>query len=205
MSNINLPDDYYIARPTAWGYTKSRNGYEQFAIEFSIRFDDGGSIEMTHFIGIQNEKGQEIMEKSCRTCGWTGSDFGAIELDVNADVRLKIEKDGEYGSKIKFIDPVDGARGGGLIARQRMQASEQASLVAKLNARAKTRPAAAPSAAAPARPATAATNARPAPSQNTRPASNARPAPAAAPKSDWFPGGEGDADGGPDGSDTIPF
>lgn len=140
---IDIKEGRYTANVVCWGFTyrDTKNGRQnQFAIEFDIDADGAeyAPTRLTHFIGIDNDKGLEILDKQLATCGWKGGDYGSIELDTATKVSVKVEIDGDYGPKIKYIDPLDGGPGGGLIARKKLNGNEEAAVIARLNARAKT-------------------------------------------------------------------
>lgn len=204
--SIEIKNGKYTATVVCWGFTyrETKNGRQnQFAIELDIDADgeEYAPTRFTHFVGLDNEKGVEILDKQLASCGWTGDDYSKIELDTTRKVRVTIENDGEYGPKVKYIDPLD-SMGGGLIARKKLDEREQASLIAKLNARAKSRPASggtpAPTQSRPA-PAQAPKPAAPRPAQAKPPAPKQPAAAAAADEnSDWGFGSEG-------GSEGIPF
>jgi hypothetical protein len=203
---IDIKEGRYAANVVCWGFTyrDTKNGRQnQFAIEFDIDADGAeyAPTRFTHFIGIDNDKGLEILDKQLATCGWKGGDYGSIELDTATKVSVKVEVD-DYGPKIKYIDPLDGGPGGGLIARKKLGGNEEAAVIARLNARAKTATAAGAQRSAP----TASKSAAPRPAAPQRPAApkpTARPA-ASAPKtdgnSDWGFGDEPEAD-----TNGVPF
>jgi hypothetical protein len=205
---IDIKEGRYTANVVCWGFTyrDTKNGRQnQFAIEFDIDADGAeyAPTRFTHFIGIDNDKGLEILDKQLATCGWKGGDYGSIELDTATKVSVKVEVD-DYGPKIKYIDPLDGGPGGGLIARKKLGGNEEAAVIARLNARAKTAPPAGAQRSAP----TASAASRPTAPRTAAPAASRPPAPKpAAPKaapadtnSDW--GFEGD---GANGGGGIPF
>lgn len=207
--STEIANGRYTAKVVCWGFTKTEKGSDQFAIEFDI--DVHGSeyapTRHTHFIGLQSDKGLEILDKHLAACGWKGDDYGSIELDTNTPVSLKIEND-DYGPKVKFVDPVGG--GGGLVERKRMNENDQRAVVAKLNARRKSQPASARPATSggqPPKPTAPAASAAPRPAAPTKPQAPRAAAPkqAAPPKedtnSDWGFEGSGDQDGG----SSIPF
>ena len=137
MGSIDIQLGNHEGTPTCWGFTTSKNGHDQFAIEFAIEVqnDDGSArvVHMTRFGGLEGE-GFQYTVQDLRTCGWTGDDLGAVQLDTAKKVRLVLEDRG-YGPQIKSIYPLDGGAGGALIRKQAMDEEKKRALAAKLNAR----------------------------------------------------------------------
>jgi hypothetical protein len=138
MGNIDIQPGNHEGTPTCWGFTTSKNGHDQFAIEFAIETtgEDGNprTIHMTRFGGLEGE-GFQYTVQDLRTCGWVGEDLGAVQLDTAKKVRLVVFIDGEWGPKIKSIYSLDGGGGGALIRKQAMDEEKKRALAAKLNAR----------------------------------------------------------------------
>ena len=224
MEANELAEDFYDAKPVCWGFTETKNGVPQYTIEFSVTaYSEAGpeAVSVLHRQGFSSDKSVEILTEQLRACGWKRTDFGAVDLDTDTVVRVKIVQD-EYGAKIKGIYAKNGAS---VVQRYGLDEDKKKAAVAELNERlrqmglaapasspvsvAHRAPAAAP-AAAPARaPAPAAAPAqRPqtAPQRQAapaaRPATQARPAqrpaqqpaPQAAPPEGWF-GGDAEQQG----------
>lgn len=135
---IDLQPGKYTGKPTCWGFTTTKNGYEQFAIEFAIEVHDAdGVVSVVHatkFGGMEGE-GFEYTVQNLRTCGWTGTDFNDVQLDTTKAVRLIVEDKGTgYGAEIKSVYPLDSG-GGVLIKKQAMAEDKKRELAARLNAR----------------------------------------------------------------------
>jgi hypothetical protein len=218
MSTIdtsNIANGFYNAKPTCAGLTKSKNGHDQFAIEFAIEIEDQAEpVVMTTFCGldgtkqIQRKDGStttslEITMDQAELCGVDTSldlrQWGE-SIDTNAQVRVKVEWEeynGESNPRIRGVYPPGGS--GGLIKKNAMDDSSAAAVATKLNAQIKALRAKR-GASGGARPAT--TPQRQAQRQaqpQTRPANGVRPAQPRRSDPDF---------GGPvddDGSDTIPF
>ena len=135
MAHVDIAVGNHVGVPTCWGFTVSKNGHDQIAIEFAVRVPtaDGGErvVNLTRFGGIEGQ-GLEYTVRDLRTCGWAGDDLARIELDTKTPVRLVVADKG-YGPEIRSIYALDGT--GGLIAKQAMPAERQRELVARLNAR----------------------------------------------------------------------
>lgn len=134
MAQDRILDGYYTAKPTCWGFTKTKKGYDQFAIEFSIRVTDESGIEgdrvLTWFQGFDQDIGLKILRDGLDACGWNG-DFENIELNKDADVRVKVETD-SHGQKIKSVYS---ASSQGLVTKYGISEGEAKSIAATLNAR----------------------------------------------------------------------
>lgn len=105
MEARDLQEGYYDAKPSCWGFTETKNGTPQYAIEFEVfAHSEAGpeTVLVLHRQGFSNDKGVEILTEQLRACGWTGSDFGAVELDKETMVRVSIGHD-DYGAKIKGV------------------------------------------------------------------------------------------------------
>lgn len=186
MEANQLADDYYDAKPVCWGFTETKSGVPQYAIEFDVTaFSEAGpeTVSVIHKQGFGNEKGLEILTEQLRTCGWKGSDFNAIELDKDTAVRIKIEQDPQYGTKVKGVYAKNGSSA---VQRFALAEDKRKAVAAELNERLRQMGLAAPATApvsvahpsntAKPRPATATTTTTPA-AQAPRSAPAPRPAP----------------------------
>lgn len=175
MEANQLADDYYDAKPVCWGFTKTKNDVPQYAIEFEVTvFSEAGpeTVSVLHKQGFANEKGFEILTEQLRTCGWTGSDFNTIELDKDTAVRIKIEQDQQYGTKVKGVYPKNNSSA---VQRYALDDDKKKAVAAELNERLRQMGLAAPAASA-------VSVANPAhPSNAAKPAAPARTAPAPRP------------------------
>lgn len=135
MEANQLADDYYDAKPVCWGFTETKSGVPQYAIEFDVTaFSEAGpeTVTVIHKQGFGNEKGLEILTEQLRTCGWKGSDFNAIELDKDTAVRIKIEQDPQYGTKVKGVYAKNGSSA---VQRFALAEDKRKAVAAELNER----------------------------------------------------------------------
>lgn len=135
MEANQLADDYYDAKPVCWGFTETKSGVPQYAIEFDVTaFSEAGpeTVPVIHKQGFGNEKGLEILTEQLRTCGWKGSDFNAIELDKDTVVRIKIEQDPQYGTKVKGVYAKNGSSA---VQRYALADDKRKAVAAELNER----------------------------------------------------------------------
>lgn len=185
MEARDLQEGYYEAKPYCWGFTETKNGTPQYAIEFEVfAHSEAGpeTVLVLHRQGFSNDKGVEILTEQLRACGWTGSDFGAVELNKETLVRVLIGHD-DYGVKIKGVYPKNGSSA---VQRFALAEDKRKAVAAELNERLRQMGLAAPATApvsvahpsntAKPRPATATTTTTPA-AQAPRSAPAPRPAP----------------------------
>jgi hypothetical protein len=137
MSNIEINEGYYTAKPTACGMTVSKNGHDQFAIECAIEVaEEGGTrtVHMTKFGGLEGE-GLEYTMRDAETCGCDVSqDIREWQVDPTKTIRVRVIIDGQYGAKLKSIFPLDGG-GGVLIQKQAMAEDRKAAVASAVNQR----------------------------------------------------------------------
>lgn len=105
MEAKDLQEGYYDAKPICWGFTETKSGVPQYSVEFEVTVHtEAGpeAVSVLHKQGFSNDKSIEILVEQLRVCGWTGSDFGTVELDTNNIVRINLVHD-EYGAKVKGV------------------------------------------------------------------------------------------------------
>ena len=174
MEPRDLQEGYYDAKPSCWGFTETKNGTPQYAIEFEVFAQSEAGPEtvlVLHRQGFSNDKGVEILTEQLRACGWTGSDFNAVELDKETVVRVSIGHD-DYGAKIKGVYAKNGSSA---VQRYALADDKKKAVAAELNERLRQIGLAAPAASA-------VSVANPAhPSNAAKPAAPARTAPAPRP------------------------
>lgn len=136
----NLPDGYYMAKPTAWGLIiTEKNHVEQFAIECAVMLtaDDGTeyTVSFTKFGGLDGEGLQYTMQDA-EICGakvYEEEDIRKWELDKTKTVKVHVVADGQYGPKLKSIFGPDS--GGILIGKLKMDEATAAERAPGINER----------------------------------------------------------------------
>ena len=137
MNDRSVPNGYYNAKPTFCGLTKSKNGFDQFAIEFNIEVPESEPVTLTNFCGLSTDPLQngscslEITMEQAEACGVdTSKSIAEWMIDPERVVRVKIEND-DYGSKIRGVYKPGG--NGALIRQQAMDDAQKKSVASALD------------------------------------------------------------------------
>lgn len=111
-----IPAGKYKARPICWGLSESKQGSEQFQIEFEIQDPNvAPSDRVWSWWGkFSSEKAEEISFKAMKACGWNGTDLEHVELDPTRDVELVIESETYEGKTRMRVQWVNAIGGGGI-------------------------------------------------------------------------------------------
>ncbi len=118
----------YRATPTCWGLGESKNGTEQFVIEFKL--GDGMKIEA--YLFFSTEKNTKRSIQSLRYCGWTGNDIRDVQ-DLDSDVEIVVEHE-EYNGKMRAKVLWINALGGNVSKQVKMAPDKAKAFAEKLRA-----------------------------------------------------------------------